>query len=161
MSRYSEVTASDGLYESPAFGLTTLAKPLTGPGKWLLLGIGWLAVGLAALGAFLPLLPTVPFLLVAAWAFARSSVRLHGWLYHNRMFGPLLRDWQEHGAIPLWAKVMAVLAMTLAMIGLVQRGAVPFWGLVLIGMILATVSVWISTRPNGPRKRDTPKDRTP
>ena len=154
-------TASDRLQTRSAVGMTAMAKPLTGPGKWLLLGIGWLAVGLAAIGAFLPLLPTVPFLLVAAWAFARSSVRLHGWLYRNRLFGPLLRDWQEHGAIPLWAKVMAVSAMTLAMIGLVQRNAVPDWALILIGMILATVSVWISTRPNGPRKRDTTKDRTP
>lgn len=127
------------------------ARPLlTGPVKWLLLGVGWLAVGLAALGAVLPLVPTVPFLLVAAWAFGRSSARLHGWLYNNRMFGPLLRDWQQHGAIPRWAKAMAVLAMTLAMVGLSQRDTIPLWVLILVGLTLATLSVWILTRPSGP-----------
>ena len=100
-----------------------MAQPLTGPVKWVMLGIGWIAVGLAALGAFLPLLPTVPFLLVAAWAFGRSSVRLHGWLYNNRMFG------------------------------LTQRDTIPAWALVVIGLTLATVSVWIVTRPSGPSKR--------
>jgi uncharacterized membrane protein YbaN (DUF454 family) len=134
-----------------------MARPLTGPAKWLLLAIGWIAVGLAALGAFLPLLPTVPFLLVAAWAFGRSSTRLHGWLYNNRMFGPLLRDWQQHGAIPRWAKVMAVLAMSLAMFGLTQRESIPLWVLIAVGVTLATVSVWIVTRPSGPsddRRKD-------
>ncbi len=127
-----------------------MAQPLTGPAKWLLLAIGWIAVGLAALGAFLPLLPTVPFLLVAAWAFGRSSTRLHSWLYDNRIFGPLLRDWQQHGAIPRWAKVMAILAMSLAMVGLAQRDTMPVWVLIVIGLTLATVAVWIVTRPSGP-----------
>ena len=135
-----------------------MARPLTGPVKWLLLGVGWTAVGLAALGAFLPLLPTVPFLLVAAWAFGRSSVRLHAWLYNNRLFGPLLQDWQQHGAIPKWAKVMAVLAMGLAMFGPLQRDTIPTWVLVVIALTLATVSVWIVTRPSGPSKDISPSE---
>lgn len=123
----------------------------SGPVKWALLCIGWAAVGLAALGVLLPLLPTTPFLLVAAWAFGRSSERFHRWLYDNRWFGPMLRAWQQHGAVPRWAKVMAVTFMALAMIGLIQRGTLPVWALVLIGIVLATVSVWLSTRPSGPK----------
>ena len=126
-------------------------RVLSGPARWVMLGIGWAAVGLAVLGAFLPLLPTTPFLLVAAWAFGRSSLRLRRWLYDSRMFGPLLRNWSQHGAIPRWAKALAVTAMTLAFIGLVQRDAVPLWALVLIGLSLAAVSAWIVSRPSGPR----------
>lgn len=119
--------------------------------RWLLIAVGWTAVGLGALGVILPLLPTTPFLLIAAWAFGRSSERFHRWLYGNRWFGPLLRDWQQHGAVPRWAKVMAVTFMTLAMIGLVQRGTLPVWALVLIGAVLATVAIWLCTRPSGPK----------
>ena len=130
----------------------TEVRMLSGPARWLMLGIGWLAVGLAALGAVLPLLPTTPFLLVAAWAFARSSHRLRQWLYDSRLFGPLLQNWQKHGAIPAWAKAMAVAAMTLAFIGLMQRDTIPVWVLALIGVTLLTVAIWIVSRPSGPRK---------
>jgi uncharacterized membrane protein YbaN (DUF454 family) len=129
-------------------------RQLSAPARWVLIGIGWTAVGLAALGVLLPLLPTTPFLLVAAWAFGRSSERFHGWLSRNRWFGPMLQDWQRHGAIPLWAKIMAVAFMTLAMIGLIQRGTLPIWALVLIGAVLATVSLWITTRPSGPKDQN-------
>jgi hypothetical protein len=118
-----------------------------------MLGIGWSAVGLAMLGVFLPLLPTTPFLLVAAWAFGRSSIRLRRRLYNDRMFGPMLQNWERHGAIPLWAKMLATGVMLLTFVGLTQRETIPFWVLILIGMLLAAVSVWIVTRPSGPRKK--------
>lgn len=124
---------------------------LSGPARWLMLGIGWFAVGLGVLGAFLPLLPTTPFLLVAAWAFGRSSHRLRQWLYDSKLFGPLLRNWQKHGAIPSWAKAMAVAAMTLAFIGLMQRDTIPVWVLALVGCTLLAVAVWIVSRPSGPK----------
>ncbi|MDG2479242.1 MAG: YbaN family protein, partial [Alphaproteobacteria bacterium] len=66
---------------------------------------------LAILGVALPLLPTTPFLLVAAFAFARSSDRWHRWLREHRVFGPLIADWQEHGAIDRRTKLLSVLAM--------------------------------------------------
>lgn len=66
----------------------------------ILLIIGWLAMGLATLGVILPLLPTTPFLLLAAWCFARSSPRFHHWLLHRSLFGPYLRHWQQHRALP-------------------------------------------------------------
>ncbi len=75
--------------------------------------LGWLAVVLAALGVVLPLLPTTPFLLLAAWCFARSSPRFHAWLLYRSWFGPYLRHWQDHRALPPGAKGKAVIMIVL------------------------------------------------
>ena len=73
---------------------------------YLVLGLALVAIGF--IGAFLPVLPTTPFLILAAACFARSSERLEAWLLDHPRFGPLLRAWRERGAIPRRAKVMAV-----------------------------------------------------
>jgi hypothetical protein len=73
---------------------------------------GGILVAIGFVGAFLPLLPTTPFLILAAGCFARSSPRLERWLLNHRQFGPTLRAWREHGAIPLKAKVFACIGMT-------------------------------------------------
>ena len=74
----------------------------------LLIAIGWLAVALGTLGVFLPLLPTTPFILLAAWCFARSSPRFHRWLLYRSWFGSYLRHWQKYRAMPPGAKPRAV-----------------------------------------------------
>lgn len=79
--------------------------------RGLLIILGWLAVVLATLGVVLPLLPTTPFLLLAARCFARSSPRFHHWLLHQLWFGPYLRHWQQHRALPPGAKWKAVLVI--------------------------------------------------
>jgi uncharacterized membrane protein YbaN (DUF454 family) len=98
---------------------TAVADPglplLPGPLRAALLVAGFACVGLAALGVFLPLLPTTPFLLVAAACFARSSPRFYRALLGNRIFGPLIRDWREHRAVPLRAKILAITAITLVL----------------------------------------------
>jgi hypothetical protein len=86
-----------------------------GPLRVAMLAAGFLLVGLAALGVFLPLLPTTPFLLVAAACFARSSPRFYRALLGNRVFGPLIRDWREHRAVPRRAKLMAITAIVLVL----------------------------------------------
>ncbi|NIF56879.1 DUF454 family protein [Enterobacter sp. Ap-916] len=77
--------------------------------RLILLIIGWLAVVLATLGVILPLLPTTPFLLLAAWCFARSSPRFHHWLLYRSWFGSYLRHWQTHRAMPRGSKPKAIL----------------------------------------------------
>lgn len=74
----------------------------------ILLTIGWLAIVLGTLGIVLPLLPTTPFVLLAAWCFARSSPRFHHWLLWHSPFGRYLRHWQQHHAIPPGAKGRAI-----------------------------------------------------
>lgn len=113
-------------------------------GVFLLLA--WLSVVLALVGVVVPGLPTVPFLLVASWAAARGSPRLHAWLHGHRHFGPLLRDWQAQGAIRGRTKALAV-GM------LVVSGGVLAWridhgpGLALLGALFAAVAVFVVTRP--------------
>jgi uncharacterized membrane protein YbaN (DUF454 family) len=79
--------------------------------RWLFLslGLGFVAVGFV--GIFLPVLPTTPFLILAAACFARSSPKLERWLLNHRRFGPGLRQWRERGAIPRQAKLMALAGM--------------------------------------------------
>jgi hypothetical protein len=76
---------------------------------WSLLGL--LFLGLGGLGVVLPLLPTTPFVLLAAGCFARSSPRLHRWLLDSQLFGPILRDWEQHRCVPRRAKVVALVTM--------------------------------------------------
>ncbi|MGV6872049.1 YbaN family protein [Pseudochelatococcus sp. B33] len=79
----------------------------------LYLAAGLLFVALGFVGAFLPVLPTTPFLIVAVACFARSSPRLESWLLDHPRFGPLLRQWRERGAIPRRAKLMSLAGCSL------------------------------------------------
>lgn len=77
---------------------------------------GFSALGLGILGAFLPLLPTTPFILLAAWCFGKSSPRWEQWLRQSSAFGPVLRDWQEHHGVRLQVKLIATLMILTALI---------------------------------------------
>jgi hypothetical protein len=86
----------------------------TGVARLWFLGAGHLSVGLAVLGVFLPLLPTTPFLLLAAACYARGSVRFYNWLLNSGTFGPMIRNWREHRAVALKHKLLAIGMITLS-----------------------------------------------
>ena len=87
-------------------------NPRPGPiRRALLVAAGWISIGLAAAGVVLPLLPTTPFLLLAAACFVRSSPRLHRRLLEDRRFGPLLRQWERNHTIPTGVKPKAFLVV--------------------------------------------------
>jgi uncharacterized protein len=115
-----------------------------------LAALGWAAVGLATLGVFLPVLPTTPFLLVAVWAFAKSSPRMRVWLYEHPRFGGFLRDWRDEGAIPLRGKIAAVAGMTAAWHIVFFTTDKP-WVPIAVGGCLAAVALYVVTRP-GPSR---------
>lgn len=80
----------------------------------MLLGVGWLSVTLGVIGIFLPVLPTTPFLLLAAACFARSSQRFYDWLVTHPRLGPWLRDYLEGNGIPRKAKIYSIATMWLS-----------------------------------------------
>lgn len=79
--------------------------------KILFVAAGILSVAIGTVGAFVPLLPTVPFLLLAAYFFAKSSPRLYHWLHTNRWFGKILTDYKEGKGVPLRIKVYSIVLM--------------------------------------------------
>lgn len=81
---------------------------MVGKSKNLYLIAGFALVALATLGIFLPLLPTTPLLLLAAWCFAQSSEKCHRWLMEHRLFGPIIKNWHQNRCIPLKAKMLSV-----------------------------------------------------
>ena len=116
---------------------------------WLL--VGCLAVALAAIGVVLPLLPTTPFVLVAAFAFMRSSRRLHTWLIEHRVFGPLIADWRRYGAIRRPTKVIGIASMAavFALSLLLDVSAVV---LTIQASVLTVCAIFVASRPEPPRE---------
>ena len=112
---------------------------------WLLGGLAAVAVG--AVGVVLPLLPTTPFLLVAAFAFARSSRRLDRWLREHRTFGPLITNWHRDGSIDPKAKraAIAVIVATPLITWLLDA---PLWVVGIQVLILSGSAIFILTRPS-------------
>ena len=113
--------------------------------------IGFVSLALGALGVFLPLLPTTPFVLVAAIAFAKSSDRLHQWLVDHDIFGPLIADWREHGAISGRTKVISVLSM-IAILVISTLLSVPTHVIVIQAIVLSCSAIFILTRPLPPQQ---------
>jgi len=110
----------------------------------LYLAGGLLAVGLGAIGAFLPLLPTVPFLLLAAFCFARSNPAWEAKLLNHPEWGPQLRDWREKRAIRRPAKIAAVGAMSVG-VGFTWLTLGAPWAYVSLAILIVSGS-WIATR---------------
>ena len=114
---------------------------------WLTIGL--VAIFLAALGVVLPLIPTTPFVLLAAFAFMRSSERLHEWLINHPLFGSLISDWHQHKAVARPAKVAAVVSMVAVFLVSAGMGA-PEWVLLLQAVILGAAGWYVVSRPSPP-----------
>jgi len=121
--------------------------------RYVLLGVGWLFLGIGAIGVFLPVLPTVPFLLITAWAWSKSSKRLHKWLYGNKTYGPYLVAWDKHGVIPPRAKALAIGTMAVGWLFLTLYIARSFWLPLIVGIVELAIIAFILTRPSAPPDR--------
>lgn len=116
--------------------------------RWFFAVLAHLFLGLAVVGVVVPGLPTFPFLLLAAWAAARGSRRLHEWLYRHPRFGPELQRWRERRAIARRSKVLAIALLVVSFAIMWWRVGSP-WVLVPVGALFATVGTYVVTRVEG------------
>lgn len=114
---------------------------------------GLFFVGLGWVGAFVPGLPTVPFLILALACFARSSDRFYNWLYNHKFFGPPLVKWKEYGVISRKTKIIAITSMLLSllyMIFIVKMSWLP----IVISMLFMLVGAgYILSKPSYPEEK--------
>ena len=114
--------------------------------RWCLMALGWLAFATGIVGIVLPLLPTTPFMLLAAALFARSSPRFHGWLLAHPWFGPPILDWQQYRGIRHHARCRAIIFILISFSVSLLVVPLPWvrWLLVVIMVILLT---WLMRLP--------------
>lgn len=120
--------------------------------RWAFFALGWGFFALGIVGALLPVVPTTPFMLLALWAFSRSSRRFHDWLFHHRIFGAALRRWQRERVLPRWVKAIAFTSMAASMTYVAAVIRPPWYA--LLGMAAAVAGgVWFIARiPGGPSR---------
>ena len=109
--------------------------------------IGGISLGLGMLGAFLPLLPSTYFVLLASWAFSQSSPKFHDWLYNSSPFSSSIQNWQQHRAIPVKAKVIITLSLVSSYVistMLVSNTIV----LISLGLGMTALLSYLLTRPS-------------
>jgi len=112
---------------------------------WFILGSISLILGIV--GIILPLLPTVPFFLLSAFFFARSSQRVHNWLINHKIFGKMIRDWNERAAISIKAKYLATLSIGLVLVlSIVMDVKLMVIYIQIVVLSMALLFIW--TRPN-------------
>ena len=121
-------------------------------GLFLVAGLAFVAIGVV--GAFLPVLPTTPFMLLAAACFARASTRFYNWLLNNPAFGPTILEWRRHRSIPYRTKLTAIalmaVSLTISVVFFVQPPALQ-WALAGLGVLLAA---WMYRIPSRDRRTE-------
>ncbi|NBB48698.1 DUF454 family protein [Rhizobium sp. CRIBSB] len=115
--------------------------------RLLILALAWLMVAIGVIGVFLPVLPTTPFMILAAALFARSSPRFEQWLLDHPRYGQPLIDWRREGAISLRAKIASVSLMAVSYGIVVFAGPPQVWLKLLVGAILVACAAFILSRP--------------
>ena len=113
----------------------------------VLLALGYLSLTLGIVGIFLPILPTVPFLILAAYFFSKSSKKLHEWLLNHKTFGPQLRAWEENGAVSKKSKLVATVSILggfLFQIFVLELSTTLLW---ILAITFAVVLIYIWSRP--------------
>lgn len=124
-------------------------RVLPRPLRWLLKALAVVSLALGVIGAFLPVMPTVPFVLLAAWAAALSSPRLSHWLETHPQMGPHIRDWRQGGMVRRPVKWIATASMAggaVIMLTFVR----PLWLPLMAIAVMATVATWLWLRPEHP-----------
>ncbi|WP_346766859.1 YbaN family protein [Wielerella bovis] len=112
---------------------------------WL---VGAISLILGIIGAFLPVMPTVPFILLTAACWGRASPRFHAWLHRHPYFGPMVKNWEERRAISKRGKYTAWTMMSISSIGLLIKFPERWYVGVSTGLICLCVGIWMSRLPD-------------
>ena len=115
--------------------------------RTILISLGWLCVGLGFVGVFVPGIPTTIFLIIALWAFTKSSEKLRHWLLNHKRFGPILNNWQEHKVVPRRAKILMVVLMSLAVV-LFYYSLQNLYLTIGLIIILVSVAIYVISLPS-------------
>jgi len=118
--------------------------------KYTYLALGWLFFTLGFVGAFLPVLPTTPFMLLALACFSRGSEKLHTWLYNHPRFGETLQNWEQHRVIPIKAKITAVFLISLSALYLIFFSTIPEIAVISSLIIMFGAATFVVTRKSRP-----------
>ena len=115
--------------------------------RTILISLGWLCVGLGFVGVFVPGIPTTIFLIIALWAFTKSSEKLRHWLLNHKRFGPILNNWQQHKVVPRRAKILMVILMSLAVV-LFHYSLQNLYLTIGLIIILVSVAIYVISLPS-------------
>ncbi|MFB9914209.1 YbaN family protein [Rhizobium paknamense] len=116
--------------------------------RLILMALGWFFVGVGIVGIFVPLLPTTPFMILAAALFARSSPRFEQWLLDHPRFGQPLIDWRKQGAISKKAKIIAVTVMAISFAAMMATSHAPAFVKLGVGVVLLCSAAFVLSRPH-------------
>ena len=108
--------------------------------------LGFCSLGMAYVGVVTPGIPYSPFVVFAAYCFAKGSPRMHAWLYNHKLFGPFLTNWSEKRVFPLRMKYFMLAMMSTSLI--IMSFTVPIKGVVYTGIFMALVAVWAWRYPS-------------
>jgi len=117
---------------------------------FLILGCFFVTLGVA--GVFLPILPTTPFMLLAAACFARGSTRFYNWLLNTKTFGPAILEWRTHRSIPYRVKIIAIVTMAVTLSASILLAVKALWLQLLLAVFGIALGVWLYRIPS----RDAP-----
>jgi len=120
--------------------------------KFLWKCLGFCSLGMAYIGVITPGIPYSPFVVFAAYCFAKGSPRMHAWLYNHKLFGPFLTNWTEKRVFPQRMKYFMLAMMSTSLI--IMSFTVPVRGVVYTGIFMALVAVWAWRYPSSVEEHD-------
>ena len=140
-------TTAIAIVEPLSGGAKAVSARLDRP-KPFMMAFGMTNVGLGVVGAVLPVMPSTVFLLIALWAFSKSSPRFHNWLFTHPRFGPTLRAWDEHRVVRPRAKFLAVASMAASFLYVTLYVAEDLMLPTVLAAILGSVAIFLVAQPS-------------
>ncbi|MBL7666078.1 MAG: YbaN family protein [Bacteriovoracaceae bacterium] len=119
--------------------------------KYLLITLGLLSLVVGIIGIAIPVLPTAPFVILAAFLFSKSSPELYQWILRTKYLGALVKDWNENGVIRPRAKILCTILIMISVVSSFISIDLELWQQVTILLVVGAVLSFVLTRPSHPK----------